>query len=634
MKKNKVSPWAWIPSLYLAEGLPYVAVMTISVIMYKRMGISNTDIALYTSWLYLPWVIKPFWSPFVDLLKTKRWWIVTMQLLIGAGFAGIAFTIPLPFFFQATLAFFWLLAFSSATHDIAADGFYMLGLDTNQQAMYVGIRSTFYRVATIMGQGILIILAGFLESVSGTEPVKINIDVNPQYTQSTLYLPGNGSEALSPSSHNDGELKFVLNSDVVQLGTGSIDKDSLQIFLNAVITQNYDNGFIQEKNLLGGNGDLAAATRSESWWTANVSKPLGSWIKNNFGEKREIISESNKAGNIAVAAVMLSQKPDQGKDFVLNTTMNSGDKSISLIHGERLSFNETNWNKPAYIVFQADPKLTVAASAEYKGLSGNIPFAWSITFFVLAGLFILFSFYHKVALPKPDSDKPHAHLTAQSIVKEFSATFVSFFKKPQAAAAIFFMLTFRFSEAQLLKLINPFLLDSRDIGGLGLTTGEVGLVYGTIGIIGLTLGGIIGGIVASKGGLRKWLWPMTLSMLLTIATFMYLSFTQTDSLIVINICVFIEQFGYGFGFTAYMLYLMYYSDGEQKTAHYAICTGFMALGMMIPGMFAGWLQELLGYNHFFIWVMICSIIPIIAVALLKIDPNYGKAKHEKEQIEE
>ena len=309
--------------------------------------------------------------------------------------------------------------------------------------------------------------------------------------------------------------------------------------------------------------------------------------------------------------------------------MNRGDNSISLLQGDRLTFNETNWNKPAYLVFQIDPKLNTASTAEYKGLSGNIPFAWSITFFVLAGLFIFFSFYHRVFLPKPDSDKPHKHITVNSVFKEFGETWVTFFLKPRALAAIFFMLTFRFSEAQLLKLINPFLLDPRDVGGLGLTTGEVGLVYGTIGIIGLTLGGIIGGLVASKGGLRKWLWPMTLSMLLTIATFLYLSFTQTDSLIIINICVFIEQFGYGFGFTAYMLYLMYYSEGKHKTAHYAICTGFMALGMMIPGMFAGWLQEQLGYNHFFIWVMICSIIPIIAVALLKIDPNYGKAKEDE-----
>jgi PAT family beta-lactamase induction signal transducer AmpG len=632
MMNKKVSPWAWIPSLYLAEGLPYIAVMTISVIMYKRMGISNTDIALYTSWLYLPWVIKPFWSPFVDLMKTKRWWIVTMQLLIGAGFAGIAFTIPLPFFFQATLAFFWLLAFSSATHDIAADGFYMLGLDTNQQAMYVGIRSTFYRVATIMGQGFLIILAGFFESVSGTEPLKITIDVNPQYTQSTLYLP-TSPQPLVGEDRDEAEPKFILSGSVIQLGTNGLEKDSLALFLHTVTAQNHENGFIRKKNPLGENDGDTHQPENESWWTASVSKPLGNWIRNSFGEKRGTVNESNKAGGIALAAVTLSQKPEKGKEIVLNTTMNRGDKSISLIHGERLSFTDANWNKPAYLVFQVDPKLTVSATAEYKGLSGNIPFAWSITFFVLAGLFIFFSFYHKVALPKPGSDKPHPQLTAHSIIKEFSATFVSFFRKPQAVAGIFFMLTFRFSEAQLLKLINPFLLDSRDIGGLGLTTGEVGLVYGTIGIIGLTLGGIIGGLVASKGGLKKWLWPMTLSMLLTIATFMYLSFTQTESLIVINICVFIEQFGYGFGFTAYMLYLMYYSDGKQKTAHYAICTGFMALGMMIPGMFAGWLQELLGYSHFFAWVMICSIIPIIAVALLKIDPAYGKAKEKQEQIQ-
>ena len=423
-KTNKtVSPWAWIPSLYLAEGLPYVAVMTISVIMYKRMEISNTDIAFYTGWLYLPWVIKPFWSPFVDILKTKRLWIFTMQLLIGAGFAGIAFTAPLPFFFRATLAFFWLLAFSSATHDIAADGFYMLGLDENQQAMFVGIRSTFYRIATIMGQGVLIILAGYLERITG-----------------------------------------------------------------------------------------------------------------------------------------------------------------------------------------------------------KIQFAWSITFFVLAGLFILFGFYHRFVLPKPVSDASNPNVKIGNVMKEFGETFVSFFKKPQIVPALFFILTFRFSEAQLVKLINPFLLDSIDKGGLGLATETVGFVYGTMGILGLTAGGIIGGITAAKGGLKKWLWPMTFSVLLLSIVYVYLGYSQTSSLLIINICVVVEQFGYGFGFTAYMLYLIYFSEGRHKTAHYAICTGFMALGMMIPGMFAGWIQEQIGYNHFFIWVMICSIVPVIAVSLLKIDPAFGKKK--------
>lgn len=620
MEKKRRSPWAWIPTLYFAEGLPYVAVMTISVIMYKRMGISNADIALYTSWLYLPWVIKPFWSPFVDLLKTKRWWITIMQILIGAGFAGIAFTIPLPFFFQATLAFFWLLAFSSATHDIAADGFYMLALNTNEQAKYVGIRSTFYRVATIMGQGILIILAGFLESTSGKEPLLINIDASPQYTQSTLYLP-----QIENVEEQEGEIRFVMSSDIVKLGTHKVDKDSTRILLEQARKSNIENNFIVEET------EVAKTEKGEGFWTTHISKPLGLWIRNNFGENREMITASDHAGNIAIVAVHLSKKPESDENIVLNTSMNGGDKSISMIHGERLIFDINNWNKPAYMAFQADTKLNKETSVEYKGLSGNIPFAWSITFFVLAGLFLFFSFYHRFSLPKPSSDKAGSNTTMSSILVEFGKTFYTFFKKPQAGIAIFFMLTYRFSEAQALKLINPFLLDPRDVGGLGLTTGEVGFVYGTIGIIGLTLGGIIGGVVASKGGLKKWLWPMTLSMLLTIGTFVYLSFSQTDNLFVINLCIFIEQFGYGFGFTAYMLYLMYFSDGEQKTAHYAICTGFMALGMMIPGMFAGWLQEQLGYNHFFVWVMICSVIPIIAVALLRIDPNYGKAESKEEK---
>ena len=619
MKNLKRSPWAWIPTLYLAEGLPYVAVMTISVILYKRMGVSNTDIALYTSWLYLPWVIKPFWSPFVDLLKTKRWWIVTMQLLLGAGFAGIAFTIPAPFFFQATLAFFWLMAFSSATHDIAADGFYMLALDTNRQALYVGVRSTFYRVATIMGQGLLIILAGLIESATGTEPLRIDVKVQPGQSRTEFRLP---ETAAVPSGHS-GELHFLTAPGPVTISTAGIPQDSLKRWLQLVEAQNRANGFLTS----GEQPGTAVRNVAEAgWWTVHVSEPLGGWIRRRFGERREAAVVSGFSGDIAVAAVSLSGCPEPGREVVLNTSMNRGDRSVSLVHGDRLTFDETNWNRPAYIVFQADPKLEQSSSAEYKGLSGNIPFAWSVTFFVLAGLFVLFGLWHRFALPRPGSDRASARSTPRDILRQFSATFVSFFKKPQAAAAIFFMLTFRFSEAQLLKLINPFLLDPKEAGGLGLTTGEVGLVYGTIGIIGLTLGGIIGGVAAARGGLKKWIWPMTFSMLLTCVTFVYLSFSQTSNLLAINACVFIEQFGYGFGFTAYMLYLMYYADGPQKTAHYAICTGCMALGMMIPGMFAGWLQEQLGYNHFFVWVMLCSVVPVVAVSLLKIDPDYGRRK--------
>ena len=421
---KSISPWAWVPTLYFAEGLPYVAAMILSLVMYKRMGISNTDIALYTSWLNLPWVIKPLWSPFVDLLKTKRWWIVSMQLLLGAGLAGIAFTIPTDRFFQLTLAVFWLIAFSSATHDIAADGFYMLGLTSHQQALFVGIRSTFYRFATIAGQGLLIMLAGFLEKTSG-----------------------------------------------------------------------------------------------------------------------------------------------------------------------------------------------------------RIDYAWSITFFILSGMILALWLYHSFLLPRPADDCPaQAGIRARNILYGFGETIASFFRKKQALAAILFMLLYRLPEAQLAKMGIPFLLDPPEKGGLGMTTAQIGFSQGTLGVIGLTLGGILGGIAVSRHGLKRWLWPMVWAISLPDLVYVYLSYIQPDSLYLINICIFIEQFGYGFGFTAYMLYLIYFADGEHKTAHYAICTAFMALGMMIPGMAAGWLQEQMGYTHFFIWIMICCVITFGVTALLKIDPEFGKKK--------
>ena len=607
--QKKTSPWAWIPTPYFAQGLPYVAVMTISVIMYKRLGISNTDIALYTSWLYLPWVIKPFWSPFIDLLKTKRWWVVTMQMLVGAGLAGIAFTIPAPHFFQITLAIFWLVAFSSATHDIAADGFYMLALDTHDQAMYVGIRSTFYRVATIAGQGLLVILAGLLESNTGLTPLSLEVKAGPQYA-SEIALP---STDYVTDSNND-EMHFVATPAVLEIGTAAnpAQVDSVNAWVKQ---QNIANGFAAP--------ETAATTQSSTAAKGQELSKFELFIKNTFGENRER-TQHQLTGNIGVIKVCLSQQPKPGEKVVLNTVHKTGDQSIFLTQGDRIEFNADNWNKPAYITIQVDPKLKEASSASFESTSGNIALAWSITFFVLAGFFIAICLYHKYILPKPASDRAVCEATASNIFKEFFATFVTFFKKKQVWVAVLFMLLYRLPEAQLVKLINPFLLDPKELGGLGLTTGQVGLVYGTIGILGLTVGGIIGGIVAAKGGLRKWLWPMAWSISLTCATFVYLSYYQPDSLFIINLCVFIEQFGYGFGFTAYMLYLIYFSDGEHKTAHYAICTAFMALGMMLPGMAAGWLQELIGYKHFFYWVMICCAATIAVCAFIKIDPNYGK----------
>jgi PAT family beta-lactamase induction signal transducer AmpG len=415
------NPWFWVPSLYLAEGLPYVVVMTVSVIMYKRLEISNTDIALYTSWLYLPWVIKPFWSPVVDLLKTKRLWIIVMQLFIGAGLAGVAFTLPTESFFQYTLAFFWLLAFSSATHDIAADGFYMLGLKQNEQAFFVGIRSTFYRIAMLAGQGLLVILAGQLEESSG-----------------------------------------------------------------------------------------------------------------------------------------------------------------------------------------------------------NIPHAWMITFIILAALFLLFFIYHLFILPHPKADSTREKIQINNFIAEFSQTFISFFKRKEIILIILFIFFYRFAEAQLVKMASPFLLDSKDVGGLALSTTEVGIVYGTVGVAALVVGGILGGIVASLKGLKFWIWWMLIAINLPDLVYVYLAANQTSNFILINISVAVEQFGYGFGFTAFMLYLIYISEGEYKTAHYAIATGLMALGMMLPGMISGWIQEQVGYVNFFIWVCISTIPAFIITKFINVDPAFGK----------
>lgn len=607
--QKKRSPWAWIPTLYFAQGLPYVAVMTISVIMYKRLGISNTDIALYTSWLYLPWVIKPFWSPFVDLLKTKRWWVVTMQMLVGAGLAGIAFTIPAPHFFQITLAIFWLVAFSSATHDIAADGFYMLALDTHDQAMYVGIRSTFYRIATIAGQGLLVILAGLLESNTGLTPLSLEVNAGPQYANE-ISLPNNDYVIDA----TDNEMHFFASPAVLEIGT-TADPAKVDSINAWVKQQNIANGFVVAE----ATGTQKVAQEKNS----KLGEKINTFIKETFGENRER-TQHQLTGNIGVVKVCLSQKPDKGEKVVLNTAHKKGDQSIFLTQGDRFEFTEANWDKPAYITIQIDPKLKEASSASFESTSGNISLAWSITFFVLAGFFIAICLYHKYILPKPASDKAVCEATASNIFKEFFATFVTFFQKKQVWVAVLFMLLYRLPEAQLVKLINPFLLDPRELGGMGLTTGQVGLVYGTVGILGLTIGGIIGGIVAAKGGLKKWLWPMAWSISLTCATFVYLSYYQPENFFIINLCVFIEQFGYGFGFTAYMLYLIYFSDGEHKTAHYAICTAFMALGMMLPGMMAGWLQETMGYRTFFIWIMACTVATFGVTSLLKIDDRFGK----------
>ena len=400
--------------------------------MFNNMGMSAGNMALSTSLLYLPWVIKPLWSPFVDLVRTKRWWIVTMQIIMAAAFALLALTLPHPSaeviaqgntpvsIFIVTLLIFYLTAFASATHDIAADGFYMIALNSGEASFFVGIRSTFYRLSSIFGQGVLVVIAGVLES--------------------------------------------------------------------------------------------------------------------------------------------------------------------------RL---------------------------------GDIPKAWSITLIISAVIFAVITLWHTFSLPRPSEDASRK-IDASSIFREFGRTFATFFQKKGVMVAMLFMLLYRLPEAFLVKMMNPFLLNDKSVGGLGLSTEAVGLVYGTAGVAALTVGGILGGMYAAKRGLKKSMWLMAAALTLPCLSFVFLSMFQPSNIWVIGSCVVLDQFGYGFGFTAYMLYLIYFSEGEFKTAHYSLCTAFMALSMMIPGMLAGYMQEWLGYTGFFIMVMACCLVTVAVTTIVKVDPEFGK----------
>jgi MFS transporter, PAT family, beta-lactamase induction signal transducer AmpG len=419
----KKTPWYWVPSLYAAEGIPYALTTSVSVVLYKSLGVDNAQIGLYTSLLGLPWVVKPLWGPVVDLLGTRRQWIWLMQLFIGAVLAGMILALPLPHFFALTLALFWLLALASATHDIAADGFYLLGLPEREQSLFSGVRNTFYRVANITVQGGLVYFAG-----------------------------------------------------------------------------------------------------------------------------------------------MLQQR------------------------------------------------------------TGNAQTAWLLTLAVAAGLMLLLGLYHRWILPRPVADAPRP--VAGHFLADFAATFISFFQKPQIGTMLAFVLTYRLGEAQLVKMAQPFLLDARTAGGLGLGLKQVAVIYGTAGVCAALLGGLLGGVLVARHGLKFWLWPMLLAIHLPDAVFIWLAQAQPQNVYLIGSGVVLEQFGYGFGFMAFMLYLLRMARGTHATAHYALCTGFMALGMMVPGLWSGWLQEWLGYRHFFIWVLLATIPSFYLATRIPLEADYGRRRQD------
>lgn len=412
---GKRNPWTWIPSLYLIEGLPNAIVVTVAVVLLKTMGLDNARVALYTSLLYLPWVIKPFWSPFVDIIGSKRSWIWIMQGLMAIGMATIALTLGASWWLTASLAAFWGVAFCSATHDIAADGFYMLALDEQKQAFFVGIRSTFYRLANLLASGGVVWLAG--------------------------YFMQRGYEVAT---------------------------------------------------------------------------------------------------------------------------------------------------------------------------------SWQFIFASLSALFLLAALWHRFVLPAPSVDVNVKKSTVKDILRSFALTFKTFFNKSGIGVALLFMLLYRLPEAFLCKMVQPFLLDPISAGGLALTTEQVGLANGTCGVIGIVIGGIVGGIIISRFGLKRCLWPMALALTVPSAFYCYLAATQTSNIALICSGIAFEQFGYGFGFTAYMMYLMVFCEGSEfTTSHYAFSTGIMALGLMLPGMFAGQLQLSCGYPVFFAVVMLLCIPTFIVTELVR-----------------
>ena len=423
-KKLWLQAMLWIPTLYFASGLPYHTITNISDYIYKEMGISNADITFYTGILLLPWTLKPFWSPFIEMWRTRRWWIVSTQLALALCFAAIAFALPTKHFLVATLIFFMLAAFVSATHDIAADGFYILGLSEEKQSFFSGIRNTFYRVAMVFGSGVLVIVGG----------------------------------------------------------------------------------------------RLARST-------------------------------------------------------------------------------------------------------------GNSATGWGITIGIVALLMLLFSLYHRFLLPTPADDISRKPKSTRDVFENFGHIIVTYFKKPGIIGALLFLLLFRLPEAQLVKMGKLFLLDPVAQGGLGLTTEQIGFINGVLGVAGLIIGGILGGICVSRKGLKYWLWPMVVAISIPDLVYVYMSFVQPGDIYTVGSCIFIEQLGYGFGFTAYTLYMIYFAQGEYPTAHFAISTAFMSLGMMLPGIVSGMIEQLIGYRYFFIWIMLCCIVTFAVSAIVRIDPEFGKKRN-------
>lgn len=629
MKTHAKSPWRFVPSLYFIEGVPYSVVMILSIIMYKRLGVANSTIAFWTSILNLPWVFKPLWSPLVDMYWTKRGWIWWMQILLAATFGLLAFGVNLSCFFVATISVLSSVAILSATHDIAADGFYIHALDSHNQALFSGIRNTFYRISMIFCQGVLVIAAGYLESHTGlgSRLMEASVVDSSRITHQTLAAP--------QSQH-----EIVLNTTSLTVTPGKSSKVEIKLASPPAKDKAVNVTFGRKsgsKLIVADENSMRFKFNSKNWQTPQfaVVKALPEAKPGSTAQFRIC------AGNIPLSWSLVL-------GFLGLFTL-----CLGIYHRFALPFPKTDTEtktgiggfiKSVFVLAVAVGipavalKYLFSASAGIMGkiqsllpahlqTAANIKLVLTLAQIALPILLVYAIF--KIAAVRSKTHAAIAFMTQKSGLC-FDEVFMSFFKKPQIKTLIAFLLLYRLAEAQLTRIAAPFMLDAQEKGGLALDTAQIGFIYGGVGLFALLAGGILGGILVSRSGLKKWLYFMWAAINVPDAVYLYMAHAQPADTSIISACVAVEQFGYGMGFTGYMIYMLYIAgSGQWKVAHYAICTGFMALGMMLPGMVSGYIQEMLGYKVFFAWVLICTLPALWVIGKIPLDKTFGTKADKK-----
>lgn len=569
------SPWCWVPSLYFAEGVAYMIVNTVSIIIFKQMGMDNAWVAAYSSFLNFPWILKPLWTPLLDIYGTKRRWVLLTQFLMAAAFVLAAFAMPLPFAVSCILALFLITAFCSATHDAAADGIYIVELEPHKQAFFTGVRSTAYRLAMITAQGGVVMLAGIVQQSTSLQGMNFSLNVRDA---------------------------------VVQPVAAGNDYFSVDI-----------------------GGFAAAAPKDDAQARGEALKAFAGRLKEyQAAPSVEKLAAINPPPGIGLARINFNKPLAEGESRQLSVVRTSRESDFSIANAERLVFTEDNRALPKVAAVYPGANLSDGSLAGFRVDSGNFVMAWMVALGAVGALYFVLSFWHLFFLPVEPVRKA-CHMPPAEIYREFGQAFGTFFSKKAIVPALIFILFYRFAESQLLKVGSAFIIDPLATGGLGLSNSEYGMVYGVVGVCSLVGGGLLGGWALSKHGLRFWMLPMALALNIPDAVYLYMSHFQPSELWPVYVSIAIEQFGYGFGFASFMLFMVWFADdsGKYATSHFAIMTGLTALGTMLPGAASGWIQQVpcqKSYVLFFVWVLAATLVSLAAtlIACRVVPVSYGR----------